>query len=122
MASFLKVQLRPREHWVDAAPTFDVFTAGLESYPGGFYYRRMSELLPLDAWTADEYFDVYAALPTDCDWVRRPPQTAQRATDLLEAEAERLDRFPGLGIARHLRRMIDGRANMPPNHEGRCRP
>lgn len=67
LVGFYKVTLRAEKHWTDGRPTFDAFTADLEPYPHGPFFRegyRGTDAVRLrPSLSAREMFGLYEVLP-----------------------------------------------------------
>lgn len=104
-AGFFSPQLRARADWAGGVPTFDAYPWS-EPYPSGSAYNRryavhdtVTAARTADALTAEEYMELYAAIPTVgpeepgyreqaerlWEWERRHPGLARRwpATEVL---------------------------------------
>ena len=114
LVGFYKLKIRDESRWVGGRPTFDAFTADLNPYPHGAYYRRgwhgtdavRSSQASLDArqlfslFLALPFYDAPAAMGPDSlaalrRWVAEHPELAKRypadviARELLTASTPR---------------------------------
>ena len=96
--AFVSAQLRPRSAWADGIPTFDVHTAYLEPYPhepwlNARHFRKppkdLSQLL-----TAEQYFQLYGALPTFEAWKQAPEKSLQQIKQWLQAHPRLAEKYP----------------------------
>lgn len=117
--AFLSAGLRPRSAWHGDLPTFDVSLAYLEPYPHdpwlrGRYFSRpprdRSQLLG-----ADEYFELYEALPTHEEWGQAPERSVEQISQWLGAHPELAEKYPAnslLAEAEEEREVAEGQAEL----------
>jgi hypothetical protein len=107
-AGFFTVHLRPTKDWVNGRPTFDAFNADLEPYPHGLFFQHglmgSGAILRGPSLTADEYLDLYGALP---DQTHPPGRSMEAALEKLDAwqreHREAAQKYPAHDILRMAR-------------------
>lgn len=123
---FYRARLRPDTLWVAGFPTFDVFHADLQPYPHGLFYehgyRGTDSVRTPSALSAGELFDLYALLPTWCDWQRRPKAAALAIDSLRTQRADLTTRYPGAFILRLVQHLAERTSAEPPDVNDRCPP
>jgi hypothetical protein len=103
--AFYTGQLRPRESWIDALPTFDIHMAWREPL-----WRRDPELRKRfpnatdSLLTPEEFFELYAALPTDDELKSKNREALQRVDAWVESHRGVSPREPARTILANLRR------------------
>lgn len=106
--AFRSLRLRSEGEWVDGIPTFDVFRASANPYPGapGYQGAYQREDAPDRTLTAREYYDLYSTLPRASS-ARSDPESAEAAMAAWEgAHGQLVEVAPGPRLARNVRSSI----------------
>ena len=108
LSGFYTVTPRPRREWVEDIPTFDAFSADLEPYPHGAFfragYRGTDALKTSPSLDARELFGLYNVLPVWEDIRHRDSTAFERVFEWARDNPELAARYPAQRIFENLGR------------------
>jgi hypothetical protein len=100
--AFVNASLRPRSAWANGIPTFDVYVAYEEPFPHEPWLSANHVVEPPrdrgQILTADEYFQLYTALPTFEDWERGPHESRVRIRAWLASRPALASKYPASAL------------------------
>jgi hypothetical protein len=97
------LKLRPDSLWADGLPVFDVFVAEFQPYPlSPAYVRILQEIQPRRAMSAEQYFELLSAMPTDEDRYNMPDSAWVMFARWQATRADLASLYPASEIAEEL--------------------